>query len=279
MLNERGIHWRMKFNIKRILWLLSIIALAQTLLIDCRSPEFKSQWIDKAINIDGQENDWKTIPLYRLESWSSALGLCNDSEYFYIFLKIENPLLAMNLYTNGITLKFALQSEGQSIFAMCYVGSDTLDPLEEPGDSFWQCLNSEQKKRFMTNQVLEKNKITVLKHGHTMKIPSDGTQGIAAARVFNPRFLGYEFKIPKQPGKNTTNFLDVDFGNSFFVGMSFKEHESEVESAIRRPTYGMMGENGMIGRQPMDNSREFRSDRFSIPDQEVWFKITLADHK
>ena len=132
----------------RNLWILSMMILIILTHDGCRSPEFQSQWVDQLITIDGIDTDWNDVPLHQIESWSSSLKICNDDTYFYMLLKFEDPFLAMTLRSGGISLQFARQKETDLYFELSYTGSDTIGSALQPRDSFWQLLNSDQKKRF-----------------------------------------------------------------------------------------------------------------------------------
>jgi hypothetical protein len=239
----------------------------------CRSPEFQSHWTEQLIMIDGADNDWNDVPLHQIEAWNSSLRICNDDSYFYMLLNFEDPFLAMTVGSGGISLQFARHKEEDLYFELRYTGSDTLGSAPQPRDSFWELLNSDQKRRFLTQQAKNKNMITVIKNSRSEKMHSDGTKDLAAARIQRRGFKGYELKIPIQ-GEYAVGAV---LGGSFHVGIRLGAQKQPGEVwGMMRPG-GMRGDRGMMGGSAGDRFGNSMPGELSTPDREVWFKVTLAN--
>lgn len=257
-------------GMNRRFWLLSILSLMLVLLVSCRNSAFESWWAEQAISIDGEDTDWDAVPVHRLESWNASVRACNDSGYFYMLLSFEDPVLAMEAGKGGIVLHFARQGGEETIFKLQYAGADTLGSALEPRDSFWDCLSSSQKMRFLKREVLRKNMIAVTTAGNSIRIPSNGTQGISVARAYRQGLCGYEWKIPIQKGEQKPYALGVDLGQSI---------EIEIHLGIQPSGHpsGPMGPVQDLGRgRPMGRFRGSFPGKAARQQQEVRFRVKLA---
>jgi hypothetical protein len=232
----------------------------------------KSSWTNLPIVIDGKDAEWQVVPLLRFESWDVSLRLCNNDEYLYMLFYFENPMLVMEAGTRGIVLEFARGGSRETMFAVHYTGSDTLGLASKPEDSFWLCLNPDQKKQFMNQQAVMKNRMTVTKNGNTVQISPDGTQGLSAARVYHPIFCGYELRIPMQKDEDSPYALGVDLGEPVNVRIRLGEQKSDRASERRIP----MG--AMAGGPPMGGPGGSFPGSPTMQDGEVSISVVLAEN-
>jgi hypothetical protein len=253
--------------------ILSIVLLAQIILLSCEQLSLESHWTNQPIVIDGKDAEWQSIPLHRFESWDISLGVCNDGGYLYMLFYFENPMLMMAAGTRGIVLEFINSNSREEMFKLQYTGIDTLGSASEPEDSFWLCLNPDQRKQFMNQQAVMKNRITVTVNRNSVRIPPDGTQGVSAARVYHRTFCGYEWCIPIQKNENRPYALGVDLGDSVNVRIRLGEQESDRASDKMVPT------GAMAGGSPMGGPGGSFSRGPAMKDGEVSIGIVLAENK
>jgi hypothetical protein len=251
--------------------ILFISLLVQMILFRCEPVSMKSSWTNQSIVIDGKDADWQSVSLHRLESWDVSLGLCNDADDLYLLLYFENPMLMMVGGTRGIVLEFIHSRTHEVIFELHITGMDSLAPAFEPEDSFWQCLNADQKEEFMSRQIILKNKITVMKKENTVKIPADGSQGLSAARVYHPMFCGYELRIPIRKNGDTPYALGTGLGETVNIKIRMGEQKEKDES------FNMSPMGGMSGTPPMDGSGRAFPGGPSVMNEEVLVSIVLAE--
>jgi hypothetical protein len=251
--------------------ILFILSLLLMFLAGCEPLLLKSHWTDQPIVIDGNNVDWKAVPLDRLESWDVSLGLCNDADDLYLLIYFENPMLMMAAGNRGIALEFFDSRTREVIFGLHYTGLDSLAPAYEPEDSFWQCLNADQKKQFMAQQAILKDRIAVTKKETTVKIPPDGSQGLSAARVYHPMFCGYELRIPIRKNGDTPYALGTGLGETVNIKIRMGEQKEKDES------FNMSPMGGMSGTPPMDGSGRAFPGGPSVMNEEVLVSIVLAE--
>jgi hypothetical protein len=240
---------------KRIFMILSILLLIPLILAGCRNPVIQSQWVEEPITIDGKNTDWDSISLHKVDTWNASMGFCNDAGFLYILIHLEDPMLAMRVRTGGIVLVFRHQDENEPVLEFRFTGTDTIGPGSKPGDSFWEILNSDQKRRFMTRKGMIENMITLIKDGQSERVPSDGSKGLSATRIRRQGFYGYEFKIPILAEQTGIYTLGVSSGASFNFGIRLGANMPESEMVEGRSREGTL-----------------------VEEQEFWFQIFLADN-
>jgi hypothetical protein len=189
-------------------WLLAVFLSTSLLLFSCRDPLLQSGWITSPPSIDGNNSDWKSIPAYKLQSWDASLKLSNDAQFLYLLLSFEDPMLTGRLRNGGISLEFTGQESKDSLLRLRYTGVDSLYRQPEPKDSFWEYLNADQKKTIREQQEILRGMITVLQKGRRIRVPANGEQGPAAARIFIKGSASYEFKIPLR--SDASNLYAID---------------------------------------------------------------------
>ncbi len=258
-----------KYRKSGVLFILSLLLM---FLSGCEPLLLKSHWTNQPIVIDGNNADWQAVPMDRLESWDVSLGVCNDAGYLYLLLSFENPMLMMAGGTRGIALEFIDSRTHEVIFRFHYTGMDSLAPAFEPEDSFWQCLNPDQKKQFMAQRTILKDRIVVTKNRSTVKIPADGSQGLSAARVYHPMFCGYELRIPIRKNGDSPYALDTGLGETVNIKIRLDEQKAKDESVNMSP----MG--GMSGTPPMGGSGRAFPGGATAMNEEVLVSIVLAEN-
>ncbi len=198
--------------------LLSVLLLS-VVINGCRNLEFESHWSEQSLSIDGRSTDWEAVPLHRLEALQASMGLSNDDEDVYLLVTMANPMMAQRVLSRGISLSFAEVNVKKPYLTLQYTGSDTALAAASPTDSFWEILTPDQKKRFLKQQIKEKNRIRIVQNGKTILIPPDGTQGPAAAVILQGGSLGYEFKIPVQSKVNGSYAVKSQPGEHIEIGI------------------------------------------------------------
>ncbi len=252
--------------------ILIILFLLLMFLFGCEPLSLKSHWADQPIVIEGNDADWQAVPLDHVESWGASLGVCNDAGHLYMLFYFENPMLMMVARSRGIVLEFFNSDSRETIFKLHYTGIDTLGSASEPEDSFWLCLNADQKKEFINRQAILKNRIAVTKRENTVKISPDGSQGLSAARVYHPMFCGYEFRIPIRKKGDNPYTLDTDLGKSIDVRIHIGEQKTKDESASMFPM------EEMSGRSPGNGPGGSFPGGPSAMNEEVLVSIVLAEN-
>ena len=257
-------------------WIPLVVLTNLSLLVACRRPALESLPARQPIVIDGDDADWKAVPSQRFEKWNVAFGICNTAEDLHFSMVFLDPRLAMMAGTRGLMLEFRNPDSEESIFDLHYTGIDTFGSALEPGDSFWESLTPDQKKRFQERRVSDMNTITITRQGQSIRIPPDGSFGIAAARLDTKGFHGFEWRIPIRQDGNDTYSLGLDPGRTVLVGIRLGDQKREDTPGMTVPGGSKMGERGMMGNLPMPGSGRTASPESPFGQKHVWFTLTLS---
>jgi hypothetical protein len=259
--------------VKRLFFLFVLLSVSGV-IHGCKSPEFDSRWTDRPMFIDGEDSDWDTTSLHRFEESQTSLGLCNDIEYLYILVRIDDPVLTRMVGMTGISLWFSRPNEKKKDFGISYSGSDTLQPDSDPMDSFWECLTPNQKTRFRKRQSELIGMITVIEKGRSLRIPSDSAHGPKAAKICLRDSCCYEFMIPIRKDVYGPYAIGSALGETIQVGVTWGDSKQEEERMKPLPM-GMFG--GGIGGMRMEG-KSGPMQGMQLPGRtEMWFQVILAD--
>jgi len=255
----------------------SVFSLLIVFIIGCNRLKFESQWSKNPISVDGNPSDWESKALNELEEMSVSLGLCNDSDYLYLLIRAENPMIAENLRRAGISLTFSNKDVKEQPFGLHYTGSDTLWPDFDPNDSFWETLTPEQRSRYRRRQWELKNRVRVVHGERSLEIAPDGTMGIAADLLSERGILSYEFRIPIQIAENRPYAIDSRLGEMIGIGIKLGKIETEDMQMMDPSGYserGMMGGGRMRDRG--GRGMGMKPGMRSAFKSEMWFDVVLA---
>ncbi len=208
-------------------WFLIFLIMLPILITACRDPVLKSNWIATPIIIDGKDLEWKDIPFYKLDSRSDYLKLSNDAEFLYLLLSLDDSLLTRPIGSEGVKLEFTGRHGQELALGLQYSGINTFSRRMEANDSFWEYLSDVQKKKFNQQQKVLQEMITVIRNGQKIRVPPDGEQGLAAARIFGQRHTDYEFKIPFSTTGSHSFSIDADIGESIGVIIDLADQTRE----------------------------------------------------
>jgi hypothetical protein len=244
-----------------ILFILSFLIL---IIGGCKGIVLESHWVAQPVSIDSSDADWEAAPLQMLESLSASIGAQNDADYLYLFFRVENPVTAEILRSAGISLAFTGPNEKEPL-SIHYSGVDTLRPGFDSNDSFWECMTDAQKARFRKQQSEQRSMMTVVQNEKTIRIPSDGSEGSAAAAVSKRGSYGYEFRIPIQGSENRPHAIRCGLGETMEVRIIPGGGRSDEKETLGSQGYplstedmGRMGGRGGRGFGPMQGNREIR---------------------
>lgn len=239
----------------------------------CKTPEFESQYPTQEILIDGNDEDWDTVPSQKIESLSASLSILNDQEYLYLLIRIENPMISRLLQTRGISLSLIGEKAKSPELSIRYTGINSYRSDPDPNDSFWKSMTEDQKARFTQHIAEIKNMLVIGESSESIRIPSDGSQGPAAYIIFLPGFFGYEFKIPLEQEHNRLHALKSRAGETVTIEIKLGESESD-ESNVMRPS-GFPGSR--MGSSHGGDGFGMMSERKSFDKWNIRFKVILAN--
>jgi hypothetical protein len=193
----------------------------------CRDPLLQSRWTGSPPLIDGQVTEWQAAPAHKLESWPASLKLMNDAGFLYLLLSFDDPMMARHIRNAGIKLEFGEQDNKDPVLTLSYSGLDSLYWQSGFEDSFWDFLNTVQKNRIEERQKILRSMITIGQGGQKIRVPADGEQGPAAARITGKDSTVYEFKIPLQVDKGNLYAIHADPGKRVDVTISLADQSHE----------------------------------------------------
>jgi hypothetical protein len=242
--------------------------------------------------IDGKFDDWKGVPTRLFKDQDAVIGLCTDSSRLYIHFRTRNEQYARLIRRAGITVYVSGDGkENRDFYVRFAEGPDHRD-IKRPGEANDSLRNepNERDERFEQMQppmvdsalrfVCYQKDVIVEK-----PIPTDGSQGPAAAYSVWNGFYSYELSIPLEKSEVRYYGVVPQDHKKLVVGLVWGDVEQHRDRADFRPhgdfggfpggggmgggEPGGMGGEGMRGRHPPGGSQ-----RPEKPEkQELWIKI------
>jgi hypothetical protein len=277
-------------NVGCVPWRLGAVGIMIMLImtiVQCGSPELRSHWRVKPIEINGNGTDWKDM-MTQIQGTRMKVGLCNDSNYFYLSLVAEDISLQRQVMFGGLTVWFDNSgSEGKKFGVHFPLGI--------------------QMKEFSSNgpdQNQEQNSgdaLSLERHGHPMQ---DATEAEIIGPVENEKHrinlnefkrimakantssgsLVYELRIPLMDNKSDPYTIGTRAGEKVGIGFEIGPRPMAAPGAGEggfpfNPGEGPPGGGGPPGAGNMGkDDKGLKISPAMKPNKPlmVWMKVLLA---
>lgn len=239
--------------------------------------EFDSAWRDRAIIVDGNNEDWEGVTSY-IDEAKIAVGILNDERFLYVNLVLWEPAQRMQAMGTGLTLWFDPEGGKEKTLGIRYpLGMEGGGPFGggRPGGGGPPGMRpdredpEERREKFLEEatelEVLGPRDIDRHRYGLA-------DAGGVEVRV-NPSkdSLVYELKVPLQKGPSEKFALGVAAGEP--IGVTLETPKMERPKMSGGPPGGGMGG----GRRPGGGMGMPGGGRGSPPEPiELRAKIRLA---
>lgn len=95
-----------------------LIILFQLTAAGCGTPDIPSKWLDSAVIVDGNTNEWDTTHSYYDNEHHVVIGAMNDTDKLYIYLSSTDRKMYTHLIFSGCTVWFDLNGGKEKIFGV-----------------------------------------------------------------------------------------------------------------------------------------------------------------
>ncbi len=245
----------------------------------CKTHQVDSHWLDHPVKIDGDVNEWQSIPLLSVEESEMSLGITNDADNLFVMVAFKDLSLARMYRMNGLKIWINTESKEDKDVGVRYVGQIRNAP---PGDDrTMEGLSQERREMFQNRMAqLEKGLTIITKEGITF-YPRGENKPICSAASEYGSFI-FEFMIPLRKDKSTPFAIGKSAGEKFNLcfelspsdflqdrsGSQRKQKASGVRLGYdQREREGRWG--GLNGMPDWNGNRQMEK-------VELWFNIKLA---
>jgi hypothetical protein len=234
-----------------------------------------SSWENDQIAVDGQEIDWQYRTFY-LNDQNLNLGIRNNGDNLFLFIKIIDQHQRRNILSSGFTLWFDPTGGNTKVVGVRIPGR-----MRGRGEGS----NADDENIIVNNSISE---IEIL-HGEKVaptQIPIVSLKNLQFAASRTRDVLIYELKIPLTVAaeggfalNQTTNNIGIGFIEGKFETSKKDRIEGDfsgtMEGTGEEPTGGMSGQRGKRGG---GRRGEFSPEGKTEP-LDVWLKVDLAEKK
>jgi hypothetical protein len=235
-----------------------------------------SSWENDQIIVDGKEGDWQYRTFY-LSDQNLNLGIRNNGENLFLFIKILDQHQRRNILSSGFTLWFDPAGGNKKEMGIRIPGR-----MRGAADGS----NVDDENTINTNSISE---IEIL-HGEKeapTQIPIVSLKNIQFAASKTKDVLIYELKIPltaTAEGGFVLHQTTKDIGIGFIAGKfdipkkdrTEGDFSGNMEGVGEEPTGGMGGQRGQRGGG--GHRGGIKSEGKTEP-LDVWLKVDLAEMK
>jgi len=264
---------------------MSLTLAMSILMTGCKTQEVQCNWSATPIRIDGKIADWADMPAAYFEEEGAALGICNDSNHFYINLRTKDATQARMVRITGLTIYLDAEGKRGKDFFIRFRGGPVLEmPLRQGRgrDGFPEDKRPGMRERFPEMATDTSSRFTCYQKGVIVEKPihPDGSEGPSAACDTSMGFYTYEFSIPLQGSVVRYYGLGAQPGQVITIGAEWGglENLRDRNRMQGGPRGGPPAMEPGSGRGGMGGGRSgSRPSGMQRPEkQEVWVKIQLA---
>ncbi len=260
-----------------ILALSLLISIGAAVTVEAKTMEVKTSWAVGPVEIDGSLAEWKEMPTTFFEEERLILGISNDADNLYLFLRTDDARLIRTIRMTGIKLWIDSKAKKKKDMSFHYRGGPTMVEIKEAGiidtSQFGKRMNDEnfQRRMEMSREAGDNIILTDKELELEESIPVDGSRGPAVRYGFEHGFCIYEISIPLEEHKIDYYGVNSGPGQNISVGIRWGG-QPDRQMGTGAPSGGM----GSGGRGGMGGGRG-GSDRMQPPDKkEFWIKTELA---
>lgn len=258
---------------KRHIIFLLIAFLLLFMQIGCSTLELESTWKDRDIALDGKGGDWLGTKYY-FEDLAISVGLINDSQYLYVSMMTENPMIQAQIVRKGLTVWLDPKGGKDKTFGIKFpLGRQGARQEEEmkPG----AVMDEDSREEMMQKLQESMKELEVLGPDERVleRMDTEDAGGIEVEMRIAAGSFVYELKVPLASSEEYPYAIGVKAGDVLGVGFLSPKLDMPRPSGMRgggrMPGGGGMppggGGMGGFGMRPM-MPRELK----------IWAKVQLA---
>lgn len=251
----------------------------------CHTQRAESLPLKNDIQIDGNIDDWKDMPIDSYNDNQVGMALCNDDQNLYILFRFQSHDWARLIRMSGLTLWIDQKGGKNKIFGIRYNGGPSreqiMENLPDEYKARMENMTEEQKERMESRMQARPVRLEVVdsKADQVWPLDSINRYGLEVKYCFIDGFHTYEAKIPLKVISADFYGIKMNPGQEIGLGAewggfgSFREHMRERPEGgggfTGTPPSG--GRGGGMGRPPGGGMRPNMPKK-----QEVWIKADLA---
>ena len=262
--------------------LLQIILFTVVAFVGCKSQQIQSHWTEQPIQIDGQIADWTNLPKTYFEDAGTALGISNDNEHLYLYVRLSHQWIPL-LNRNGVIIWLDPSAKKKSDFGIRYFGKVPIDSIS--GER-----SPDHGKHLKSMQHISFEHMVAIDNSNKLEktIPHNGSKGPSASMGIVDGLYSYEFSIPLSNLNNDWYAVNADPGQEISLGFEIPGIDrNELHGSRGDKGPGMGGRSGMPpgggmgpgmgggGRPPGMGAKRTQMQQMSEGNK-LWVKTTLA---
>ncbi|MBI9073915.1 MAG: hypothetical protein JEZ02_00795 [Desulfatibacillum sp.] len=97
-------------------------------LLGCAAPKMQSLWLDREVNVDGQDQEWQSCLLHYDEKNRIMVGAHNDDLHLYVRVSSRSRSFADQAIGSGLTLWFDPDGGKDKVFGVRYPAGWIIPP-------------------------------------------------------------------------------------------------------------------------------------------------------
>jgi hypothetical protein len=260
---------------KLYLYFLGIsILLLLTSVVWGKDPNFKSNWRQADIIVDGNESEWAGSFIY-LEEIKIGIGIKNDGDNLYVILKTTDANKQRQIMRMGLTIWLDATGKKKKNLGIHYpIGMQAYGMPSAIGQQSDEP-NNELKKQF--TEMLKEVEILGPEKNDRNRVPRINNFGIEVSLNDTLGVMIYELKIPLKSTKEFPYAVGANAADIISLGLETGEFNREMMRGERPP--GRRGERPPGGRPPGERGERPSGGRGGdmMPEPiKFWAKVALA---
>lgn len=252
-------------------------------------------WAVGPVAIDGTLDEWKGMPTTFIDEERLVIGISNDADNLYLFLRTDDVRLIHTIQMSGIQIWLDPRAKNKENLCFHYHGGPTMAEIEEAGiinsDKFD---DRESERRFNRKpDGIDQKRDNVIVTDKDLEleeaVPIDGSYGPSVEFGFDHGYCVFEFSIPLEDHK--IDYYGVKSGPGEKLSIGLKWGGRPDRDPPDDGTTGRMG-GGNIGGRPdgvgggmrggagrMGSNRRDKGRQEPPKETEFWIKTKLATSK
>lgn len=231
----------------KTLFMLLAITLLSFSIVCCNGNNLTSRWRSGEIVIDGSDADWaNSFSVFEKEK--IAVGIANDSDNFYVCLKVLDRATQAQIMRLGLTLWIDSTGNNDKYFGIHYplgmLASGQSFRRSEPGQA--EDLKSQQQD---FRDMLHEMEILGNDNAVIERLPNLHSSGIQASINDSSGTLVYELKIPLSWSKQHPYAVSAQAGAVVGLGLETGEFKPQQGNRSSDEGPGSGGGGGGFGRR------------------------------
>lgn len=193
---------------------------------EAKTWEAAASWAAGPVSIDGSLAEWREMPTTFFEEERLVLGISNDAENLYLFLRTDDPQLIRVIRMGGITLWLDAKAKKKKELSFQYRGGPTREEMKAAGMIDTSMADSRLHDRpdrmMMERAPEERDGIVLIDKNLELEesFPPDGSYGPEIRYGFEHGFWIYEIKIPLE--EHTVDHYGINSGPGQEISIGIK---------------------------------------------------------